>query len=117
MPMRRVLRVVTILEKYLALGPKSSRPNAIDAEALAAEGLGFLADDENRLIRFMSETGMDPDTLRNQAGTRDVLLAVLDHICNDESLLLVFAASRSVKPERVMEAAVQLQGRPYERST
>jgi Protein of unknown function (DUF3572) len=101
----------------LALGPKKQRVDLAYAEALAAEGLGFLADDENRLIRFMTETGMDPGALHASADTREVLLAVLDHIGSDESLLLVFAASRSVKPETVMEAAVLLQGRPHERST
>jgi hypothetical protein len=101
----------------LALGPKKPRVHQVDAETLAAEGLAFLADDEGRLVRFMSESGMDPGTLSANAGSNDVLLAVIDHICNDESLLLVFAASRSVNPETVMQAAVLLQGRPHERST
>lgn len=104
-------------KNYSPLGQKKQRVDLTYAEALAAEGLGFLADDESRLIRFMSETGMDPGALVKSAGTRDVLLAVLDHIGNDESLLLVFAASRSIKPETVMEAVLLLQGRPYERST
>jgi Protein of unknown function (DUF3572) len=101
----------------VALGPKKQRANAVDAETLAAEGLAFLADDESRLIRFMTETGMDPSVLSANAGSHDVLLAVIEHIASDESMLLVFAASRSIKPETVMEAAVLLQGRPYERST
>jgi Protein of unknown function (DUF3572) len=103
----------------LALGPKKSkqRVDQAYAEALAAEGLAFLADDENRLMRFMSETGMDPGTLSSNADTNDVLLAVIEHICSDETLLLVFATSRTVQPETVMQCGLMLQGRPHERST
>jgi Protein of unknown function (DUF3572) len=102
----------------LALGPKKSkqRVDQAFAETLAAEGLAFLADDETRLVRFMSESGMDPGALSANIGTNDTLLAVIEHICADESLLLVFAASRSIQPETVMQCAVVLQGRPHERS-
>jgi len=69
------------------------------AQSLALEALTFLAEDTQRLARFLGLTGMSPGDLRGAAGSSETLLAVLDHLMADESLLLVFAASRGKKPE------------------
>ena len=51
--------------------------------------------------RFFLVTGLDPDEIRARAGTPELLSAVLEHLAGDESLLLVFAASREVAPESI----------------
>lgn len=81
-----------------------------DAIALALKGLTFLASDGPRLTRFLRLTGMEPDDLRAQAGEDATLIAVLDHLLSDQSLLLVFAAEIPVPPERVEQARVLLAG-------
>jgi uncharacterized protein DUF3572 len=79
------------------------------AETVAAQALAFLAEAPARLHRFLLASGLEPGDLRARAGTPEVLLAVLEHLAGDESLLLVFAASRQVAPERVGQAIARLQ--------
>lgn len=78
------------------------------AETLALAGLSFLAEDGPRLGRFLALTGIDPDQLRAAAGAPETLLAVLDHLLGDESLLLVFTASKGVAPDTVYPARLAL---------
>lgn len=74
------------------------------AEALALQGLTFLAGDGGRLSRFLALTGIDPGELRNWDGNTAIQAAVLEHLLADESLLLVFAAEAGVAPETVAPA-------------
>lgn len=86
----------------------TSGPAAEEAAALALAALAFLAEDTPRLGRFLALTGLGPDQLRALADTPETLLAVLDHLLADESLLLVFAASKGVPPEAVAAARAAL---------
>ena len=86
------------------------------AEALAAQGLAFLAGEPARLSRFLSLTGLDISDVRRQADAPELLGAVLEYLTRDESLLLVFAANSSVAPETVTAALETLQGPRWERS-
>lgn len=88
---------------------KTSAATADDAEALAARALGVVAEDPARLVRFMTDTGLAPSDLRARAGDRDVLVAVLEHVAGDESLLLVVTATLGIKPETLMHALHMLQ--------
>lgn len=74
------------------------------AEAIGLEALGFLAEDSQRLDRFLSLTGIDPSALRSAADAPSTLIAVMDHLLSDESLLLVFAASRGFRPDDIAPA-------------
>jgi hypothetical protein len=80
------------------------------AEALALQGLTFLAGDAGRLSRFLTLTGMDPGQLRSWDGNSDVQAAVLEHLLADESLLMVFAAEADVSPADVAPAQALLAG-------
>lgn len=90
---------------------KSSTIDRESAEALALQGLTFLASDPSRMLHFLKLTGLQPDEVRAQAGSADLSLAVLEHLAGDESLLLVFAASHDVAPEGVSRAIALLEGR------
>lgn len=59
--------------------------------------------------RFFLVTGLDPAEIRARAGTPELLAAVLEHLAGDESLLLVFAASRIIAPESIGPALRALQ--------
>jgi hypothetical protein len=87
---------------------RGAAPTAEDAAALAISALGYLAEDGPRLGRFMTLTGMGPDELRAAADEPETLLAILDHLMSDESLLLVFTASKGLKPEGVAPARAAL---------
>jgi hypothetical protein len=86
--------------------------SAIDfdaAEAVAIQGLAFLAEEPTRMQRFFLTSGLRPEDVRAQAGTPHLLCAVLEYLASDESLLLVFAASRKVAAESVGQAIAVLQ--------
>ena len=82
----------------------ANAPSSLDlgsAEAIALQALSFLAEDPARFLRFLALTGLEPDQVRARAGTPQQSLAVLEHLAEDESLLLVFAASRAVAPQNI----------------
>jgi len=88
------------------------------AETIAISALTFLAGDEQRLGRFLALTGLGPAELKAQAHTPRLLAAVLDHVLQDENLLLVFATSSRIAPELITPAQQLLAeraGGSYER--
>jgi hypothetical protein len=85
-------------------------PNRDEAEETAIAALVFLSEDESRLTRFLSESGLDPADLRKSAGESHILAALLDHLLSDESLLLVFAAGAGLDPARLAPMRAVLDG-------
>ncbi len=79
------------------------------AEAVAVQGLAFLAAEPVHLARFLTLTGLAPDQVRAHAQSPEFLAAVLEHLANDESLLLVFAANASIDPQTIAPAVALLQ--------
>jgi hypothetical protein len=92
------------------VGKRSSVHDLETAEAIALQGLTFLAEEPARFMRFLKLTGLKPDEARARAGTRELSLAVLEHLAQDESLLLVFTASRALAPASIGLAIGLLQG-------
>ena len=82
-----------------------------EAEAIAVRALSFLAADPARLARFLDLTGLRPDTLRAAAREPHFLLRVLDHVAEDEALLVAFASDQEIAPERVAAAHQLLRPR------
>jgi len=80
------------------------------AQTLAIEALGFLASDMERLEPFLSLTGIDIGNLRQVAAQPSFLVAVLDHLAGDESLLLAFAANGGHNPADIERARQTLAG-------
>lgn len=91
---------------------KKAKPRALDlegAETIGLQALGFLAADDNRIAKFLGLTGIDPSDLIAQAKSPNMLLAVLEHLGQDESLLLVFASENEIAPEVIGEAVRRLE--------
>lgn len=74
------------------------------AEALGLTALTFLAEDGERLVRFLSLTGTTPADLRAGAGQPHMLAAVLGHLLEDEPLLLVFTSMKFIDPATIAPA-------------
>lgn len=83
-----------------------------EAETLALRALAFLAAEPERLEPFLAATGLGPANLRAAAQEPGFLLAVLDHLCAIDSLLLEFAGNLSLNPEIVGQARELLAGPP-----
>ena len=80
------------------------------AEAAIA-ALGFLAEDPDRLERFLSLSGLGPHNLRKAAADPRFLAAVLEYVGADERLLVAFAERQRWSPTEVTRARDILAGR------
>jgi hypothetical protein len=90
------------------MATRAAKPTPESAATLALAGLSFLAEDGPRLGRFLAMTGIGPDQLRAVADAPETLVAVLDHLLGDESLLLVFTSSQRIAPDTVYPARTVL---------
>lgn len=80
------------------------------AEVLAINALGFLAADPDRIEAFLALAGVSPSELRRSAGSPEFLAGVMDHLMQNESLLLQFCAERGLDPTEPARARRQLPG-------
>jgi len=87
----------------------------IDAEELAVAALAFIAEEPERLGRFLALSGVGPDSLRAAAQQPSFLSGVIEHVLGDEKLLLAFAQQAEIDPEDVARAHRALAGAPWER--
>jgi hypothetical protein len=87
-----------------------TRTNPKDAETIALNVLGFLAESPQAMERLMDQSGLDSSTIRKRAADRDFLAAVVDFLLANEHLLVDFCESRRIDPKRVQMAAHDLGG-------
>jgi hypothetical protein len=85
------------------------------AESVAIQALSYLAEDTDRLGRFLAITGMDPRRIRAAAAEPDFLAGVLEYVSADEPLLVAFAEHAGLKPQDVEIARAALAGGPWQR--
>ncbi len=88
--------------------------NADSAEVVALGALGFLAEDGERLGRFLALSGIGPQDLMHHATDPAFLGGVLDHLLSDESLLLLFTEAKAIEADVPAMARRQLPGAPIE---
>ena len=84
--------------------------NTENAEILALQGLGWLAGDEEGLERFLALSGLDMGSLRTQAGSPDMNIAVLDFLLGHEDLLMRFCEASGIAPRDLHLARHRLGG-------
>jgi len=84
------------------------------AEALAIQALTFIAQDGERLGRFLAETGMGPTEIRAASREAGFLAGVLDYVAGDERLIESFAAEAGFDPALIDKARIALSGAPWE---
>lgn len=64
--------------------------------------------DDDRAQRYLSLTGLDPDSLRSGLDNPAVLVSVLDFLANHEPDLLQAAEALAVAPEEFIAAREEL---------
>jgi hypothetical protein len=89
---------------------RPSEPTRESAEMLAIQALSFIAEDPERLGRFLAITGLEAQSLRDAAREPNFLLGVLDHLAGDDRLLTEFATQHELTPEIVTRARDLLAG-------
>ena len=97
------------------LSDRDARPKrgAEFAEEAAIAALGFLAEDDERLERFLALSGLGPHSLRPAAADPAFLGAVLDYFATNEALLVAFAERHGWRPEDMMRARERLAGEAH----
>ena len=97
---------------------KPGRPLTLEAaEELAIQALTFIAQDAERLGRFLSMTGIGPAEIREAAREQGFLAGVLDHLAADDRLLLAFSSETGIDPGDIGKARQTLGGATWERET
>jgi hypothetical protein len=81
------------------------------AELVAIQALSFIANDTERLGRFLAETGIGPETLRSSASDPHFLTSVLDFVLRDDATVKAFSESSEHHPTTIA-AARQALGDP-----
>jgi hypothetical protein len=80
------------------------------AEAVAIQALSYIANDPERLGRFLALTGIGPAEIRSAASEPGFLVGVLEYLASDEALLTGFAADNGHRPQTVDAARLALGG-------
>ena len=91
---------------------KRPKPKTLDRDEAAEIGmsaLAFIASDDDRLAKFLALTGISPGDLVAGAREPASLAAVIEYLCGDESLLLVFSSEAGLAPERVAASQAILE--------
>ena len=78
------------------------------AEAIAIQGLGYLAQEDDLLMRFSGITGILPNDMRSAARDPGFLVGVLDFFLAHEPDLLAFTESAGVEPDQIIRARMAL---------
>lgn len=91
---------------------RQSPLSAEAAELLAVQALAFIAQDGERLGRFLAVTGIGPAQIRDAATEPHFLAGVLDHVAADEALLLAFARHVGIEPSMIARARQVLEKAP-----
>ncbi|MGL4496580.1 MAG: DUF3572 domain-containing protein [Beijerinckiaceae bacterium] len=87
-----------------------TKGHSADAEMLGIHALVWLAADGERLERFLSLTGLAPESIREAASQPGFLGAVLDHLLGNETLLTEFATAEGLDPASLAAARARLPG-------
>lgn len=81
------------------------------AETIALDALAFLAARAEDMERFMRNSGIDMDELRQRAADPDMLRAVTEFVLSDDLLVNGFCEEQGLDP-RDIHAANHVLGQP-----
>lgn len=85
------------------------------AETTAAAAFAFITRDPERIERFLAVTGLAAADVQSVAAEPAFLRGVLDHLLEDELLLLSFCEETGLTPGDIWSARRALGGLPTER--
>jgi hypothetical protein len=80
------------------------------AEGLAIQALSFIAQDPDRLGRFLALTGIRPAEIRSVAAEPGFLTGVLEYLASDQALMTDFAKESGHQPSTIDAARIALGG-------
>lgn len=78
------------------------------ASTLALAVIAWIMEDNERAERYMSLTGLEPDSLREGLNDNNVLASALEFLSNYEPDLIKAAEALAVTPEQILFAHQEL---------
>ncbi|MEJ2434664.1 MAG: DUF3572 domain-containing protein [Pseudolabrys sp.] len=96
----------------MKLGPPLTQEAA---EGLAVQALSYIAQDGERLGRFLATTGIGPAEIRAATAEPGFLAGVVEYLAADDGLIAAFAAEAGLDPNDIARAHEALGGEPWER--
>ncbi len=73
-----------------------------ETSTLAQHCLDYLVSDPEELVRFMGNSGYDPDALRAAIDTLELNMALLNYFATNEAAMLAMCANANINPTRFM---------------
>lgn len=92
------------------MGLKNTSPKALEGTTIALKLMAFIAEDDERMERFASLSGMSLGDLKEGAENPVFLGFLLDYAMQDEALILSFAENNQISPQSLASARRQLPG-------
>ena len=89
---------------------KANPINAVEASTITLNLIAYIASNENLLERFLGLSGISLADLQIGAANPEFQAFVLDYALQDESLVIAFTSSCSMKPESLQCARFSLPG-------
>ncbi len=80
------------------------------AQVLALQALGWMGGQEEILSGFLGASGMDIDTLKQNAAQSETLLAILDYLLSEDAWVRDFCQQTGLAPEAPLMARAALPG-------
>jgi hypothetical protein len=93
-------------KKFSRTGPSSAEGAAI----IALNLISYLANDEDKLSRFCTLTGLSPGDLRDSISSAEFQAMALDYALQNEELLIDFATQQNLSPQEIVAARRNLPG-------
>lgn len=84
--------------------------NEHEARNIADDGFGYIAARPELVSNLLAQTGSTADSLRKMAARPEFGVFILDFLLERDDLVVDFASSAGLKPERVVIARAVLGG-------
>ena len=80
------------------------------ADDIPLKIIAFIVQDESRLELLLAQTGLQKDDLLRGASEPAFQAMIVDHLLENESAVLEFAANHELSPDAVLRARSKLPG-------
>ncbi|MEM6461043.1 MAG: DUF3572 domain-containing protein [Pseudomonadota bacterium] len=87
--------------------------NEAETNALGIDVLTWIAENDERMGRFLALSGLNIDNLRKAAAEPGFMVGVLGFLTGHEQTLLAYCEERGVEPEMVAKAWRSLGGESH----
>ena len=81
-----------------------------EAEIIAIKAIGWMAENEPVLDRFLAETGEDFGGIRDRLPDPEFLAAIIDHLLSSDESVREFCSAHRIPLDAPMQARMLLPG-------